>query len=162
MYDYYGGTRSLQEFVMDRNTQKRDRDESGLPGGGRRDDVGRSGVYPASAPYPKDNAEFRGQASWGQGERGAANYEDHGGSELSLQSGQVLSAYTREARTEQALSIDLPAGEDTLKGDLHIPEGLRGLVLFAHGSGSSRHSPAISLWPVFCSRRGWQPCCSIF
>ncbi|HYZ34613.1 MAG TPA: dienelactone hydrolase family protein [Crenalkalicoccus sp.] len=29
----------------------------------------------------------------------------------------------------------------TLEGDLNLPEGARGLVLFAHGSGSSRHSP---------------------
>jgi len=29
----------------------------------------------------------------------------------------------------------------TLEGDLEIPAGARGLVLFAHGSGSSRHSP---------------------
>jgi putative phosphoribosyl transferase len=28
-----------------------------------------------------------------------------------------------------------------LDGDLTIPAGARGLVLFAHGSGSSRHSP---------------------
>lgn len=28
-----------------------------------------------------------------------------------------------------------------LEGDLSIPTGARGLVLFAHGSGSSRHSP---------------------
>jgi dienelactone hydrolase len=29
----------------------------------------------------------------------------------------------------------------TLEGDLDRPEGARGVVLFAHGSGSSRHSP---------------------
>ena len=28
-----------------------------------------------------------------------------------------------------------------LEGDLHIHEGAKGIVLFAHGSGSSRHSP---------------------
>lgn len=28
-----------------------------------------------------------------------------------------------------------------LEGDLQIPKGAKGLVLFAHGSGSSRHSP---------------------
>jgi pimeloyl-ACP methyl ester carboxylesterase len=28
-----------------------------------------------------------------------------------------------------------------LEGDLHLPEGARGLVLFAHGTGSSRKSP---------------------
>jgi dienelactone hydrolase len=29
----------------------------------------------------------------------------------------------------------------TLEGDLSLPKGARGVVLFAHGSGSSRHSP---------------------
>jgi dienelactone hydrolase len=28
-----------------------------------------------------------------------------------------------------------------LPGDLHLPPGARGLVIFVHGSGSSRHSP---------------------
>lgn len=31
--------------------------------------------------------------------------------------------------------------EITLEGNLSIPKGSKGLVLFAHGSGSSRHSP---------------------
>lgn len=33
------------------------------------------------------------------------------------------------------------AGPVTLEGDLSLPEGAHGVVLFAHGSGSSRHSP---------------------
>jgi len=33
------------------------------------------------------------------------------------------------------------AGAVTLEGDLAVPEGAAGVVLFAHGSGSSRHSP---------------------
>ncbi len=37
--------------------------------------------------------------------------------------------------------IHIPAGEATLDGDLTIPDHARGVVLFAHGSGSSRHSP---------------------
>ncbi|MGB8342621.1 MAG: hypothetical protein WCE51_13615 [Chthoniobacterales bacterium] len=36
--------------------------------------------------------------------------------------------------------LQIPAGEVTLTGDLEIPERARGLVLFAHGSGSSRRS----------------------
>jgi len=120
-----------------------DRGESGLPGGGagRKDDVGRSGVYPASGPHPPGNAEIREQASWGQGERGAAGYEDHGSSELSYQGGQVLGGYSAEDRNRQELSVQVPADEVTLQGDLLVPENLRGVVLFAHGSGSSRHSP---------------------
>jgi dienelactone hydrolase len=37
--------------------------------------------------------------------------------------------------------VRIPAGRATLEGDLNIPEGARGIVLFAHGSGSSHHSP---------------------
>ena len=35
----------------------------------------------------------------------------------------------------------IPAGEATLDGSLTVPDGATMLVLFAHGSGSSRHSP---------------------
>jgi dienelactone hydrolase len=34
----------------------------------------------------------------------------------------------------------IPAGSVTLEGDLKFPSAARGIVLFAHGSGSSRHS----------------------
>ena len=37
--------------------------------------------------------------------------------------------------------LQIPVGEVALTGDLEIPEKARGLVLFAHGSGSSRRSP---------------------
>ena len=37
--------------------------------------------------------------------------------------------------------IDIPLAAATLAGILRIPEAARGIVLFAHGSGSSRHSP---------------------
>ncbi len=40
-------------------------------------------------------------------------------------------------RTEVAV----PAGGRRLQGDLRVPEDAAGIVLFAHGSGSSRHSP---------------------
>ena len=35
----------------------------------------------------------------------------------------------------------IPAGRAKLPGRLNVPAEARGLVLFAHGSGSSRHSP---------------------
>src|SRR5580704_6200751 len=38
-------------------------------------------------------------------------------------------------------SVRVEAGSVTLEGDLDVPAGARGLVLFAHGSGSSRLSP---------------------
>jgi putative phosphoribosyl transferase len=37
--------------------------------------------------------------------------------------------------------IQITAGEATLEGNLTVPADAHGLVLFAHGSGSSRHSP---------------------
>jgi pimeloyl-ACP methyl ester carboxylesterase len=37
--------------------------------------------------------------------------------------------------------VRLQADDVTLEGDLTLPAGARGLVMFAHGSGSSRHSP---------------------
>ncbi len=37
--------------------------------------------------------------------------------------------------------ITIPIGDIELEGSLAIPAGVTGLVMFAHGSGSSRHSP---------------------
>ena len=37
--------------------------------------------------------------------------------------------------------VQVPAGAVTLEGNLGVPAGAQGVVLFAHGSGSSRHSP---------------------
>ena len=37
--------------------------------------------------------------------------------------------------------VDVQAGAVVLRGQLTVPEGAAGVVLFAHGSGSSRHSP---------------------
>jgi CBS domain-containing protein len=65
--------------------QEKQNRESGNPGGGRgqRDEVGHSGVSPASGPLPPgEGAVVRSQAEWGQGERGAAGAEDHGDSEM--------------------------------------------------------------------------------
>jgi dienelactone hydrolase len=38
-------------------------------------------------------------------------------------------------------TIQVPAGEVTLEGNLDVPAQAPGVALFAHGSGSSRHSP---------------------
>jgi hypothetical protein len=60
--------------------------EEGLPGSGkgRKEKPGRSGVYPMSAGEmpPSGDAPVRDMNEWGQGERGAAGYEDHGSSEV--------------------------------------------------------------------------------
>ncbi len=37
--------------------------------------------------------------------------------------------------------IYIPVGRDEIQGDLQIPVRTRAIVVFAHGSGSSRHSP---------------------
>ncbi|MHA6795665.1 phosphoribosyltransferase family protein [Pseudonocardia bannensis] len=37
--------------------------------------------------------------------------------------------------------VEIPVGAVRLKGRLTVPEGAVGVVVFAHGSGSSRHSP---------------------
>lgn len=41
----------------------------------------------------------------------------------------------------QAIQVPLGKGQAALEGDLTVPDGAQGVVLFAHGSGSSRHSP---------------------
>jgi len=40
-----------------------------------------------------------------------------------------------------ATGVAIPVGAATLEGDLVLPEEAHGVVVFAHGSGSSRHSP---------------------
>jgi putative phosphoribosyl transferase len=42
---------------------------------------------------------------------------------------------------EQENEVVIPAGRVRLGGNLDVPERAQGIVLFAHGSGSSRHSP---------------------
>src|SRR5512138_31884 len=38
-------------------------------------------------------------------------------------------------------TINITSGKAQLDGELKVPQGATGIVLFAHGSGSSRHSP---------------------
>ena len=45
----------------------------------------------------------------------------------------------RPASATRVVSIDV--GDAVLAGDLSVPDGAPGTVVFAHGSGSSRHSP---------------------
>lgn len=44
-------------------------------------------------------------------------------------------------QTETENLVTIPAGMVSLGGNLTLPPGAHGVVLFAHGSGSSRHSP---------------------
>ena len=38
-------------------------------------------------------------------------------------------------------AVEIPVGTVVLRGDLQVPERAAGVVVFAHGSGSGRHSP---------------------
>jgi len=57
------------------------------------------------------------------------------------------------------LSVSVPTAGVVLDGDLALPdataEEVRGVVLFAHGSGSSRHSPRNRLVANVLNRIGW-------
>jgi dienelactone hydrolase len=50
-------------------------------------------------------------------------------------------AMTTAVAVPVAREVEIPAGAAMLAGSLVLPEGARAVVLFAHGSGSSRHSP---------------------
>lgn len=54
-------------------------------------------------------------------------------------SGRQASGDAR-ARTEEH-TVRVPAGQAVLEGSIAIPHDAEGIILFAHGSGSSRHSP---------------------
>jgi dienelactone hydrolase len=45
------------------------------------------------------------------------------------------------AETLTSAEVLIPADDVELHGDLRVPEDARGIVVFAHGSGSGRHSP---------------------
>ncbi len=47
--------------------------------------------------------------------------------------------------SSSAIHVDIPAAGAVLAGELQIPDGATGVVLFAHSSGSSRHSPRNAL-----------------
>jgi hypothetical protein len=104
------------------------RRESGQPGGGagRRDEVGESGVHPMSAGVPPGkHSEIRTQAAWGQGERGAAGYDDAGGSELVMRDGQLLGGLDAG-----------PSGEPTI--DIHGADRPRDETRDARAEGDAR------------------------
>lgn len=50
-------------------------------------------------------------------------------------------SHEERRRPLHSTALELDVGRITLSGDLHLPEGATTLVIFAHGSGSSRHSP---------------------
>lgn len=82
--EYAGEHAHRESAVMGAGQSDHPQPQSGKPGGGqgRTDQVGGSGVYPASDQNAPEDAQAHGEASWGQGSRGAAGYYDHGTSEL--------------------------------------------------------------------------------
>jgi dienelactone hydrolase len=52
----------------------------------------------------------------------------------------------------------VPMGDVTLDGDLTVPAPATGVVLFAHGSGSSRHSPRNRRVAALLQVRGFATC----
>ena len=49
--------------------------------------------------------------------------------------------HTGHAGSVRSRDVQIPSGPAALEGELSVPAGASGVVLFAHGSGSSRHSP---------------------
>jgi putative phosphoribosyl transferase len=52
--------------------------------------------------------------------------------------------HTAQPNTAQPIwrrDVQIPSGKARLHGTLHIPAGASGIIVFAHGSGSSRFSP---------------------
>src|SRR5438552_16614421 len=49
--------------------------------------------------------------------------------------------HSAKTATARARDVQIRSGTVILQGDLSIPAGAQGVVLFAHGSGSSRKSP---------------------
>jgi CheY-like chemotaxis protein len=79
-------TKAKRKQRKKRSNEERKR-ESGMPGGGkgRKDMIERTGVHPVSASEgASPDAQTHGEMSWGQGERGAEGYYDHGDSEITI------------------------------------------------------------------------------
>src|SRR5258708_36688056 len=53
----------------------------------------------------------------------------------------MIAHRTRNESGSTPVEVRIPCGAVTLEGALAIPPGANGVVVFAHGSGNSRHSP---------------------
>lgn len=60
---------------------------------------------------------------------------------LELAAGYAVAPPTAGTGPARDEDVDIPAPPIRLSGHLTVPAGAAGVVLFAHGSGSSRHSP---------------------
>lgn len=61
--------------------------------------------------------------------------------------------------TDSARTVAFPVDGGTLEGDLAVPDDTRGIVLFAHGSGSSA-ALVTSSWRGTWRTAGWRRCSS--
>ena len=59
------------------------------------------------------------------------------------------------SKTTAIEAVEVPAGAATLKADLRVPAAANGLVIFAHGSGSSRFSGRNRHVAEFLGERGF-------
>jgi hypothetical protein len=106
-----GSNKRRRRSIPPAETPAEDRRESVHPGGGqgRTDEVGHSGVQPVSIPHaPLADAVVRTMAEWGQGERGAAGFQDHGDSELIVMPPGVEAPSTRVAPAEKPVAEPQP------------------------------------------------------
>ena len=97
-----------------------ERRESGQPGGGagRRDDVGRSGVYPISGDErPSGDAELRPLGYWLAGDRDIEPYEDSVGAELAMRDGIGLGGLTSDGAGRPTIDIHGGAPEAGQSGE---------------------------------------------
>lgn len=48
-------------------------------------------------------------------------------------------------KKEMGENVFIPVGSVTLEGRLEVPENAGSIIIFSHGSGSSRFSPGINM-----------------
>lgn len=60
-----------------------------------------------------------------------------------------------------AQTISIPVEGATLTGDLVLPAGARGLVVFAHGAAAAARARAIGAWRPCSIAAASARCCSI-
>ena len=64
-------------------------------------------------------------------------------------------AKTTTSNTAAIEAVEIPVGATTLNADLRVPRGARGMVIFSHGSGSSRFSTRNRQVAEFLGDRGF-------
>ena len=52
-----------------------------------------------------------------------------------------MTATSSRRKVSNSTEVEIKLGSLMVHGDLQVPQNAAGIVLFAHGSGSSRHSP---------------------